>query len=133
VGPYWNRDEMSAFCQYNNTLFLRFLTAVLFSAVLFIGLVIAMGSIDVLFNVDINEERYFQLFVVIAGIFNTWFFLSGIPGSLDSFNRVKEYPKGLKIFTQNILLPLVIIYVIILYLYTGKIILEWAWPEGLFA
>lgn len=130
IGPYWGRDRMSSFWQYNKTLFLRFLTAVLFSGVLYIGLIIALGSIDVLLGVDVADQRYFQLFLPIAFIFNTWFFLVGIPRSVDIFDRIQDYPKGLKIFTQNILIPLVIIYVIILYLYTGKIIFEWIWPEG---
>ena len=130
IGPYWSRGEMSGFWQYNKTLFLRFLTAVLFSAVLYIGLIVALGSIDVLLGVDIDGDRYFQLFILIGGIFNTWFFVSGIPESIQQLNRVKDYPKGLKIFTQNILIPLVTIYVIILYLYTAKILFEWSWPEG---
>lgn len=130
VGPYWGRGEMSGFWQYNKTLFLRFLTAVLFSAVLYIGLIVALGSIDVLLDIDIDESRYFQLFILIGGVFNTWFFLAGIPKSLDTLDHIDAYPKGLKIFTQNILIPLVVIYLVILYLYMGKIIIEWSWPEG---
>ena len=130
VGPYWSNGQMSAFWQYNKTLFLRFLTAVLFSAVLYIGLVVALLAIDVLLGIDIDEERYLQLFFFIGGIFNTWFFLAGIPDSIEAFETISDYPKGLKVFTQNILLPLVIIYMIILYLYMGKIIIEWSWPEG---
>lgn len=133
VGPYWGRGEMSSFWHYNKTLFLRFLTAVLFSWVLYVGLTIAMVSTDELLGVDIDPERYFQLFVVIAGIFNTWFFLGGIPDLATGPPADREYPKGLKIFTQYILIPLVVIYVIILYLYTGKVIVEWSWPEGLVA
>src|SRR5699024_5961323 len=38
IGPYWTTNEIDSFWQYNKTLFLRFLTAVLFSGVLFIGL-----------------------------------------------------------------------------------------------
>src|SRR5699024_3468757 len=62
--------------------------------------------------------------------FNTWFFLAGIPDPIHKLDRIRNYPKGLKVFTQNILIPLVIIYMIILYLYMAKIITQWAWPEG---
>lgn len=130
VGPFWGKEKMNGFWQYNKTLFLRFLTAVLFSGVLFIGLAVALGSIDVLFGVDIEGDLYLQMFVLIGGIFNTWFFLAGIPQSLRQLDSVQTYPKGLKVFTQHILLPLVIVYLVILYLYTGKIIIEWSWPEG---
>ncbi|HET6528605.1 MAG TPA: DUF4153 domain-containing protein [Balneolaceae bacterium] len=130
IGPFLGKDETNAFWQYNKTLFLRFLTSVLFSGVLFLGLAIALLSIDALLGVQIDDETYLQLFALLAFIFNTWFFLAGMPKSLDYFNRVDDYPKGLKIFTQNILIPLVIIYLAILYVYTGKILILWAWPEG---
>ncbi|TYP92100.1 protein of unknown function (DUF4153) [Fodinibius salinus] len=130
VGPYWNSGEMSEFWQYNKSLFLRLCTAILFSAVLYVGLTIAMASINVLLEIDIDPERYFQLFAFTVGIFNTWFFLAGIPKSFGKLSETEHYPKGLKIFTRNILIPLVVIYTVILYLYMGKIIVEWSWPQG---
>ncbi len=130
VGPFGGTGNTKAFWQYNKTLFLRFLTAVLFSGILFAGLAIALGSIQVLLEVQIDSVRYLQLFIIIGGLFNTWFFLAGIPSSIDSSSANSDYPKGLRIFTQNILIPLVGIYLAILYLYTGKIILQWSWPEG---
>src|SRR5699024_7800906 len=119
-----------SFWQYNKTLFLRFLTAVLFYGVLFIGLVVALGSLELLFNISFDFESYLELFYIIGGIFNTWFFLAGIRDAIHKLDRIRNYPKGLKVFTQNILIPLVIIYMIILYLYMAKIITQWAWPEG---
>ncbi|MCW9707128.1 DUF4153 domain-containing protein [Fodinibius salsisoli] len=133
IGPFWERGKMNGFWQYNKTLFLRFLTAILFSGVLFLGLAIALASVEMLFNAAIDEETYLQLFFFLGGVFNTWFFLAGIPKPLDKLERQTTYPRGLKIFTQYILIPLVIVYLVILYSYTGKIILEWSWPEGLVA
>lgn len=130
MGPYWFSNKMGSFWQYNKTLFLRFLTAVLYSAVLFAGLAAALGAIDLLLGFDFDEVRYLQLFFIIAGIFNTWFFLSGIPESLAAFNKKMDYPKGLKVFTQTVLIPLVVVYLVILYLYIIKIIVQWQWPEG---
>lgn len=128
--PYMERGSVNAFWQYNKTLFIRFLTAFLYSNVLYVGLIIAILSIDNLFGVDIPDKTYSQLWILIVGIFNTWFFLSGVPNKLRQLQQKTDYPKGLKIFTQFILIPLVIIYLVILYLYTGKIIIEWEWPEG---
>lgn len=130
IAPFWEKGEINAFWQYNKTLFLRLFTAVVFSHVLYIGLVVAMLSVDNLFGVKLPDEWYGQLWVLIAGIFNTWFFLSGVPENLGQLENYREYPKVLKIITQYILIPLVIIYLVILYLYAGKIIIEWQWPEG---
>ncbi len=125
----WVKPE-AAFWQYNKTLFLRILTAVLYSGVLYLGLVIALLSIDNLFNANIDEKIYAQLFVLIGGIFNTLFFLSGVPDNPVSSAQNETYPKGLKIFTQYVLVPLVTLYLVILYSYMGKIIIEANLPKG---
>jgi hypothetical protein len=128
--PYTGKNEITGFWQYNKTLFLRFLTAVLYSGVLYIGLAIALLAIEKLFGLDIDGKRYGQLWILIAGMFNTWFFLAGMPENLAALNDETHYPKGLKIFTQYILIPLVVIYLIILYAYEAKIIIQWDWPKG---
>lgn len=116
------------FWNFNQTVFLRFILSGLYSAVLYGGLAIAVLSFDKLFNMDIHEKRYLQLFLFIAGIFNTWFFCAGVPVKLKlaDFN----FPKGLKIFTQYVLLPIIVIYVLILYLYLFKILFSWNLPVG---
>ncbi|MCX6164832.1 MAG: DUF4153 domain-containing protein [Ignavibacteriae bacterium] len=91
---------------------------------------VAILSFDNLFEVHINSKIYGQLFFFILGVFNTWFFLSGLPNNFDGLESQDFYPKGLKIFTQYVLLPLVFIYLLILYLYMGKIILHWQLPMG---
>ena len=128
--PFVGPGEINGFWQYNRALFLRFLTAALFSGVLYTGLCIALLASDKLLGIDINDTRYRQLWALMAGVFNTWFFLSGVPKDLDALENQTEYPRGLKIFTQFVLIPLVVIYLFILYLYTGKIMIQWQWPNG---
>lgn len=128
--PFIGDRDTSGFWEYNKTLFLRFAMAALFSGVLFLGLTVALASIDNLFGVHIKGERYFQLWLIMAGVFNTWFFLAGVPERLGENGTATPYPKGLKVFTQYVLLPLVTVYVVILYAYAAKIILEWEWPQG---
>lgn len=129
--PYLKTKELNGFWNYNKTLFIRFWTSVLYSGFLYLGIVLAFALVDVLFDVKINGKRYFQVFIVISGFFNTWFFVSGIPKNLSQLEDIREYPKGLKIFAQYILLPLLIIYFVILYLYGAKIMYTWDWPKGI--
>ena len=128
--PYIRKPEVNGFWQYNKVLFIRILTALLYSGVLYLGLVLAIAAIDNLFDVEIDAKIYAHLWVLIAGIFNTWFFLAGVPKDFDQLQQSDAYPKGLKIFTQYVLIPLVAIYLLILYAYTGKIIVDWDWPSG---
>jgi len=128
--PFIGGNQINGFWQYNKSLFLRFLTAALYSAVLYIGLTIALAALNYLFGVDITWKSYLKLWVVIASIFQTWVFLAGVPVNLNALNESQEYPKGLKVFAQYILLPLVALYFVILITYEFKIIFEWNLPKG---
>jgi hypothetical protein len=130
VAPWLGRGEANGFWQFNKTLFLRIFTAGLFTGVLFAGLAIALAAVENLFELHVPGERYAQLWMLLLGMFNTWFFLAGIPEDLDALEAEAEYPKGLKIFAQYVLLPLVAVYFIILVAYTGKIVIAWSWPYG---
>jgi hypothetical protein len=128
---YIHADSIQGFWQFNKTIFIRFLTGVLDSAVLYLGLAAAIGATKFLFNIDLGSNAYSILFVLIAGLFNTTFFLAGIPKDLDALNKDFTYPKALKIFTQYVLIPLATIYVIILLAYEVKILIQWNLPKGL--
>jgi hypothetical protein len=130
AAPYFGHKSELGYWNYCRTLVLRILTAYLYTVVLWVGLAIALAALDNLFGVNVPGKRYGELWVLINGVFTAWFFLSGIPDDLDSLDAVDDYPKGLKIFSQYILLPLVFIYLVILYTYLGKILLAWEWPEG---
>jgi hypothetical protein len=122
--------ENNGFWQINKGFFLRFATSSLYSAVLFIGLSVALLSIDTLFNVKWDYKIYLRLFIIIVGVFNTIFFLAGIKYPLKDLNEDDTYPKGLKVFTQYVLIPLATIYLCILLAYEVKIILEWRLPTS---
>lgn len=128
--PFLGKGRLTGFWQYNKSLFLRGLFSALYSAVLYIGLAIALLAAKELFGLNVPEERFLQLWIVIAVAFNTWVFLAGIPEDLEALNQSDMYPKGLKVFAQYILLPLVGLYLIILYAYELKIIINWNWPKG---
>ena len=128
--PFIGGNQIQGFWQYNKSLFLRFLTAALYSSVLYIGLTIALAAMDYLFGVDIDGNSYLKLWVVIVTVFQTWVFLAGVPADLNALNDSQEYPKGLKVLAQYILLPLVALYFLILISYEFKIIFEWNLPKG---
>lgn len=129
--PFIGNSNVNGFWHYNKTLFLRFLTSVLYAAVLYAGLAIALVAIDGLFNVTIDYRIYLKLFAVVGLCFTTVFFLAGVPDNINSLNQNQTYPKGLKIFTQYVLIPLVSIYLAILLVYEIKIALIWQLPKGL--
>jgi hypothetical protein len=122
---------LNGFWQYNRILFQRIIISAIFSGALFLGLSLAIVAINELFEIKIHEELYFEMLITIGGIFNTLFFANGIPENLDELELMNEYPKALKVFAQYILLPLLSLYLVILYIYGGKIIIQSNWPKGM--
>lgn len=125
------KGQLNGFWQFNKTLFLRFLTSVLYGVVLFLGIAAAIGATNFLFNFNFEWDTYAILWVWIVGMFTTTFFLAGVPVDLRSLDDDLSYPKGLKIFTQYVLIPLSSIYVLILLAYEVKILIKWSLPKGL--
>ncbi|MCB0700571.1 MAG: DUF4153 domain-containing protein [Chitinophagales bacterium] len=130
VAAYVGRTERAGFWRFNEELFIRIILSVIFSGVLYAGLSIAILSMDELFKLKIDSLIYAKLFFVVAGVFNTWFFLAGVPKDYESINEEATFPKWLKIFTQYILIPLTILYLLILYAYALKILIQWSLPKG---
>ncbi len=129
--PFIGQENVNGFWQFNKALFIRFLTSALYSAVLYAGLAIALVAINGLFNADIKWRTYMTLFAMISAGFNTIFFLAGIPTDFKLLEEDHSYPKGLKIFAQFVLIPLVTIYLAILLVYEIKIAVLWELPKGL--
>jgi hypothetical protein len=128
---FTGKGQLQGFWQFNKTLFLRFLASMLYGVVLFAGLAAAIGATNFLFNFKFEWDTYQVLWVWITGIFTTLFFLAGVPTDTAVLNEDESYPKGLKIFTQYVLIPLSTVYVIILLAYEVKILIEWKLPKGL--
>jgi hypothetical protein len=128
---YSKPSNIIDFWHFNKTLFLRFITAFVFSIVLFAGLAIAMLTINTLFNYKLSDHIYFNLFIFLATVFNSIFFLAGIPNSSSHTHRDTNYPKVLKVFTQYVLIPLLTIYFGILVFYELKIIINSELPNGM--
>ncbi len=128
---FLQRGTLNGFWNFNKALFLRYLLSALYSATVFLGLVLALFALDNLFQVDVDDKRYAELFFIVAGIFNTWFFVAGLPADYDSLDSDEQYPKGLRTFILYVLIPLIGLYFLILYSYSVKIIVGWNWPSGI--
>jgi hypothetical protein len=130
LGELRRGADTPGFWRYNEALFLRLLTGGLYSGVLYAGCALALVAVRELFGYYFISNLFGYLFVGLAALFNTWFFLAGVPRDFAALEREAPYPKGLKVFTQFVLLPLVGLYVAILYAYMGRILGQWELPQG---
>ncbi len=130
VLPFGGNTTLQGFWQYNRVLFLRYLLAALYTVVLFAALALALLALDHLFGVHVRDRAYEWLWVLLAFIFHPWFFLGGMPADLAALEQRSDYPGGLKIFAQFILIPVVSVYLLILTAYLVRVIVTHTWPSG---
>ena len=126
-------NSIRSFWQYNQKLCLSLVLTLLWAGVLQLGLSAAMGSVDFLFNINIDGDRYLELWIVLLGVFSTLFFTSRIPKSEELHKDGLPYSKEIKLFAQYVLTPLTSIYFLILYAYVVRIFIISEWPEGVLA
>lgn len=127
--PFVIKWDKVAYWNYLKVVGNAIIRSTFFSGVLFLGLVLALLALESLFNIDINGKRYGQLFVFCLGIVNTWTYLWEFPKKIFG-NETIAFNKALEVFVKYILIPLVLLYILILYAYGIKILVQWELPEG---
>lgn len=126
--PYFFKKENYEL--YVITLFNRFVTTYLYSVILFLGLVAIIFTINILFTANISGRIYFDLWLIVVGIFAPAFFLADIP-EFGQKLHIREYSKILKVLLLYIVMPLIVAYSAILYVYFIKILVTAQWPQGI--
>ena len=128
--PFIGNFKINAFWQYNKSLFIRAFTTVLYTGVLYAGISGAILAISELFDVNFGSNIYANLWFIMALPMSVIIFCAGVPNDINELESSTDLPKGLRIFVQFILIPLVVLYLLILYAYMGKIIVQWSLPQG---
>lgn len=118
------------FWQYNKNLFVNFFLTLVFTGVLTGGVLLAVLAVDNLFNVGVRDNLYAEIAVSLLIFGSSFIFLLFNETGLDFLEKEGKYPVVLKFFTQYVLIPLLCIYVVILYFYSGKILINWELPRG---
>lgn len=130
VAPYLNIRSVRDFWEYNRELFANIIIGAVFTLILFVGLSLAILAVNELFNLDINERNYVRLFVLLAGVFNTAYFLFHFPKNYEFAQADAGYNVVFKNLCKFILIPIVGLYFLILYAYGTKILATWNLPRG---
>lgn len=130
VAAFPTAGRTNAFWHFNCGIFVRFLIGVLFTCVLYGGLAVALLALKKLFGIDFDDKIYPQLWVALGFVFNTWYWLGGVPRDVDALEVATVYPRALKVFAQWILAPLVAVYLLLLTAYLVKVVITTEWPSG---
>lgn len=125
------KTSSNHFWLYANETGIQLITTLLFTTILLLGLSLSYVSLSVLFGIDLNSKYYSNLFVFCYVLFFPIYFLSNITTAEKIARRTAfYYPKILKVLGLYILLPILLTYLVILYIYLFKIIFQWQLPDG---
>jgi hypothetical protein len=128
--PYLNWRSVRNFWEYNRQLFANIVVGAAFTLILFAGLALAILAVDNLFDTHVPDRVYPKLFVLLAGIFNTAFFLFHFPEKYSLDTSEGGYNLIFRNLCKFILIPIVLLYFVILYAYGAKIGIQWSLPKG---
>lgn len=126
--PYLGRKN--GYELYIIKLFTGFIVTYFYSLILYGGLAAILFTINTLFLAGISEKVYFDLWLIVAGIFAPAYFLAGIP-AYKAVYSMEDYPKFLRVLLLYIVMPLLAVYTGILYVYFIKILVTRHWPAGI--
>lgn len=127
ITPYFYKRRGLAL--YTLKLVGQFFVTVLYSAVMYGGLAMMIFTIETLFEVHFSSRIYADVFVAISGLFAVPFFLGNVP-SLESEQSKETYSKVFKTLFLYIIIPIISVYLLILYAYFIKVLWERQLPDG---
>ncbi len=123
----------SDYWEYSKRVLFALIVSFIFTTVLIIGINSAIFAIERLFDFDIEGKRYFQMDVLIVGIFGVGYFLSQIPKNPFLSKESLSNSKIEIFFTKWLLTPLSGLYFVILYAYSAKLLITLDLPKGILA
>ena len=129
--PFWKQGVSNKILWLWSSQIIGSLVVTLFFAlVLFLGLAAAVWSTEMLFDLDFDENLYLDIWITIAALFSPLFFLSQFISTPEKLKEPKSVSGFMGVFTKYIMTPIAVIYMVILYAYTAKILITWEWPKN---
>ena len=122
--PLWGKSNNLGFWHYNRTLLTRIILTGIFISVSYLGLAAAISAVNILFALSVSSKVFYYLWVILFGPISVIFFCAGIPKNFEELDFNEAFLNILKVFVQFVLIPLILIYLGIMYVYFGKLIIQ---------
>lgn len=131
IAPFLShKSDEHRFWEYNKTLFINFFLTAVFTGVLCGGVQLALLAMDQLLGMNLGSEIYIRIFFGLLILGSAVIFALFHVGGIENMENPRPYPAVIAFFTQFILIPLLLLYASILYIYGLKIIGTWELPKG---
>lgn len=128
--PFLRAREPLGLWQFNRRLIVGGAVSAVSTVVLFGGVSLALAAVEKLLGLKVEDLAYQRLWILAGFVFWPLQFMASTPARPGDLAGDAGYPRGLKLFTQYVLLPLASLYFVILYAYMAKILFTQAWPQG---
>ena len=132
--PYIGRKVSDCdFWTYNYQIIHSLAFTILSFIILCGGISLGLFAIEKLFDLDFGYKIYSDLWLLGSCIYAPVYFLSGVPTSFDDSKLAEtgEFPKPIKFMVTYAFIPLVTLYMAILYAYYAKIAITANLPKGI--
>ncbi len=126
----FRRNDNASIWYFNFQLATGICFAVLSALILCGGLSLILKSIEYLFEVDISHRFYSDIWLTGWCFFAPAYFLTNVPTQFDYQRSDCEFPRGVHFIQNYVLAPLSLVFMVILYAYFIKILLQWELPRG---
>lgn len=130
VGALGRKSAQDEFWEYNKNLFQNLVQTAIFTLVLWGGLALATVAVEHLFNIRIYDVFWARLAILMLIMGSVVVFMLFAKDGFHALCSHNPYPVVVRFFAQYILIPLLIVYLVILYSYGAKILIEWNLPKG---
>lgn len=124
------RSDNASVWYFNYQLITAICFALLSAIILCSGLSFILKSLEYLFEFNLTSKPYQNIWAIGMAFLAPVYLLTNIPKQFDYPRSDCAFPKGVYFILNYILVPLSLIYMVILYAYFIKILLQTALPGG---
>lgn len=107
-----------------------YLSAILVGYIMSAGISLLILSLHMLFDVDIQWKYYLYILIICSLLLPTLLFLGMLPRGEEKHNREPQSLDFLNGIIRYLFLPLMGGYLLVLYIYTARILSSWTLPTG---
>ncbi len=94
------------------------------------GFSLLLASFNTLFGIDLDFKWYAIIGVLTGLLLASWLFLGRIPSGEEKHDRTPVDSGFLNAVMRFLFLPLVGLYIVVLYIYAIQILVKWELPDG---
>jgi hypothetical protein len=117
------RDEREAFWHFNARALGQLTSVGSYLMLLYIGLAIALAAVNNLFDLSLDGDLWGYMFAWIPLALAPWLTAAGLPALVsDDATMTSQARAGLSLLATYLILPLVSLYMLILYAYQLKVV-----------